>query len=122
VASEAEVEELGRIFDPQAESLFSGSKELFSSTNEAFHLGIARMSRNPYFERYCRHAFWHSNTYIFFFDKFYRNWSESSAHSKTAAYHLQIYQAIVQHDAEAAGRLMGEHIMTTYEGLLTRLT
>lgn len=122
LASDEEIEDLGKIFDPQAESLFTGSKELFSSTNEAFHLGIARMSRNPYFERYCRHAFWRSNTYIFFFDKFYRNLSESVAHSKTAAYHRRIYEAIVQHDAEAAGRLMSEHIITTYEGLLMRLT
>jgi DNA-binding GntR family transcriptional regulator len=121
-ATEEEIENLGRIFDPQAESLTSGSKELFSSTNEAFHLGIAKMSKNPYFERYCRHAFWHSNTYIFFFDTFYRNWAETSAHSKTAAYHRNIFDAIARRDAEAAGRLMGEHILVTYEGLLVRLT
>ncbi len=120
-ASAAEIAELGKIFDQQAESLTSGSKELFSSTNEAFHLGIASMSRNPYLERYCRHAFWHSNTYVFFFDSFYRNWTESSANSKTAKYHKSIFDAIAQHDADAAGRLMGEHVITTYEGLLVRL-
>ena len=121
-ASDEEIADLGKIFDPQAESVFSRSKELFSSTNEAFHLGIARMSKNPYFERYCRHAFWHSNTYIFFFDNFYRNLSESPAKSKTVVYHRQIYEAIQGRDAEAAGRLMGEHVITTYEGMLMCLT
>ncbi|MDR3669744.1 MAG: GntR family transcriptional regulator [Holophaga sp.] len=116
-----EIAELALTFEKQDLSLSSGSKELFSSSNEAFHLGIAMMSKNPYFERYCRHAFWHSNTYIFFFDRFYRNWAEVSAHSKTAAYHKRIYDAIARHDASEAGRLMGEHILTTYEGLLVRI-
>jgi DNA-binding GntR family transcriptional regulator len=121
-ASAEEIAELGSIFDPQARSLTSRSKEMFSSTNEAFHLGIAKMSKNPYLERYCRHAFWHSNTYVFFFDNFYRNLTGPPADSKTVKYHRRIFEAIAQHDAEAAGRLMGEHIATTYEGLLMRLT
>jgi DNA-binding GntR family transcriptional regulator len=121
-ASAEEIAELGAIFDPQARSLTSRSKEMFSSTNEAFHLGIARLSGNPYLERYCRHAFWHSNTYVFFFDNFYRNLNGPAGDSKTVKYHLRIYEAIAQHDADEAGRLMGEHILTTYEGLLVRLT
>jgi DNA-binding GntR family transcriptional regulator len=120
-ASAEEIAELGAIFDPQAESLTSRSKEMFSSTNEAFHLGIARMANNPYLERYCRHAFWHSNTYVFFFDNFYRNLSTPPADSKTVKYHRRIFEAIAQHDAEQAGRLMGEHVLTTYEGLLLRI-
>jgi DNA-binding GntR family transcriptional regulator len=120
-ATEAEIASLGMIFDEQAQSLSSGDKELFSNTNEAFHLGIAGMAKNPYLERYCRHAFWHSNTYIFFFDGFYRNLPKKSANSLTAQYHRMVFDAIAQRNSERAGQLMGEHIMTTYEGMLVRL-
>jgi DNA-binding GntR family transcriptional regulator len=121
-ATPGEIAELEQVFDPQDQSLASGSKELFSSTNEAFHMGIARMARNPYFERYCRHAFWRSNAYIFFFDNFYRDQRKSPAHSSTAIYHRKIFEAIAGHDPEQARRCMEQHVLVTYEGLLVRLT
>jgi len=120
-ASPEDIQELERTLGEQDQSLLVGSKEQFSSTNEAFHLGIARMSRNPYFERYCQHAFWRSNAYIFFFDRFYQNMAQSAPVSRTAVYHRRIFEAISRQDAPEAGKLMEEHVIVTYEGLLTRL-
>jgi len=54
----------------------SGSKDAkmtYFTINERFHLGIAKMSHNKYIEQYCRHSFWRSHTYIFFFDQDYAN-------------------------------------------------
>jgi DNA-binding GntR family transcriptional regulator len=121
-ASLEEVAELERILREQDHSLRVGSKEAFSSTNEAFHLGIAHLGRNPYFERYCRHAFWRSNVYIFFFDNFYSHQQPSPAVSRTAVYHQKIVEAIGNHDPEEARRLMEQHVIVTYEGLVMRLT
>jgi len=120
-ASPEEIAELGRVLEEQDHSLQVASKEQFSDTNEAFHLGIARMAQNPYFERYCRHAFWRSNAYIFFFDRFYQNMAQSAPVSRTAVYHQKIFEAIRRHDPQEAGKLMEQHVIVTYEGLLTRL-
>jgi len=120
-ASPEEIAELGRVLEQQDHSLLVGSKEQFSDTNEAFHMGIARMAQNPYFERYCRHAFWRSNAYIFFFDRFYQNMAQSAPVSRTAVYHQKIFEAICRHDSQEAGKLMEQHVIVTYEGLLQRL-
>jgi DNA-binding GntR family transcriptional regulator len=117
-ASPEDLAELGRALEIQAQSLATNSRELFSSSNEAFHMGIARMSGNPYFERYCRHAFWRSNLYVFFFDAFYTHLKHAGPGSKTSIHHRQILDAIAGRDAEEARRLMEQHVMVTYEGLL----
>jgi DNA-binding GntR family transcriptional regulator len=120
-ATPEDLAELAQALDEQEHSLVARSKEQFSNSNDAFHMGIARMARNPYFERYCRHAFWRSNAYIFFFDSFYRDQQRSTPISRTAEYHQRIFDAIARHDPEEAGRQMEQHIIVTYEGLLTRL-
>jgi DNA-binding GntR family transcriptional regulator len=117
-ASPAEIAELERALSDQDQSLQVGDKEQFSDTNEAFHLGIARMSRNPYFERYCRHAFWRSNAYIFFFDNFYMQQRPSPAVSRTAVFHRKIFDAIAGHAPEEARQAMEQHVIVTYEGML----
>jgi DNA-binding GntR family transcriptional regulator len=121
LASPVEIEELSLALSEQFQAHAAHNKEQFSDSNEAFHLGIARIARNPYFERYCRHAFWRSNAYIFFFDRFYRD-QNSSNKSQTAEYHPKILDAIARHDPQEAGRLMEQHIVFTYEALLTRIT
>ena len=117
-----EIAELERAPAEQDHSLLVGNKEQFSDTNEAFHMGIARMAQNPYFERYCRHAFWRSNAYIFFFDNFYQHQRQSPPVSRTAEYHQKIFNAITRHDSDEARRLMEQHVIVTYEGLVMRLT
>ncbi len=121
-ASPEEIAELERALEEQDHSLQVGNKEQFSDTNEAFHMGIARMAQNPYFERYCRHAFWRSNAYIFFFDRFYQNMAQSASVSRTAVDHRKVFEAICRHDPQEAGKLMEQHVIVTYEGLLMRLT
>ena len=121
-ASPEEIAELQQALVEQDHSLQVGNKEQFSDTNEAFHMGIARMAQNPYFERYCRHAFWRSNAYIFFFDNFYQHQRQSPPVSRTAEYHQKIFEAIARHDPEEARRLMEQHVVVTYEGLVMRLT
>jgi DNA-binding GntR family transcriptional regulator len=121
-AGEEDVAELEGALKIQSQSLTAGSKEGFSDSNEAFHMGIARMSRNPYFERYCRHAFWRSNTYVFFFDNFYQHLRQPTPVSRTAVYHQKIFEAIARHDSEDARKLMEQHVMVTYEGLLLSFT
>jgi DNA-binding GntR family transcriptional regulator len=116
-----DIAELERALRVQDQSLAAGDKEGFSSSNEAFHMGIARMSRNSYFERYCRHAFWRSNTYVFFFDSFYQRLQQSAPMSRTAVYHQKIFEAISRHEPDEARKYMEQHVMVTYEGLLTRL-
>jgi len=120
-ASPEAVAGLGRILEEQDHGLQVASKQQFSDSNEAFHLGIARLAENPYFERYCRHAFWRSNAYIFFFDNFYRNQRQSPPVSRTVEYHRKIFEAIARHDPEQARQLMEQHVIVTYEGLLMRL-
>jgi DNA-binding GntR family transcriptional regulator len=120
-ASPEEIADLARALDEQDHSLQVGSKEQFSDTNEAFHMGIARMAQNPYFERYCRHAFWRSNAYIFFFDNFYQNQQKPAPISRTVFYHQKIFDAICRHDPQEAGKLMEQHVIVTYEGLLMRI-
>jgi DNA-binding GntR family transcriptional regulator len=117
-ASPDDLPELEQALRIQAQSLSISSKEMFSSSNEAFHMGIARMSRNPYFERYCRHAFWRSNLYVFFFDTFYTHLRHNGPVSKTSIHHRQILEAIAGHDSGEARRLMEEHVKVTFEGLL----
>lgn len=121
-ATPEDLAKLSQALSEQEHSMAARSKVEFSSSNEAFHMGIARMARNPYFERYCRHAFWRSNTYIFFFDSFYRDLQRSTPVSHTEVYHQRIFEAISRHDPEEAGQQMEQHIQLTYETLLKRLT
>jgi DNA-binding GntR family transcriptional regulator len=96
-------------------------KELFSITNEKFHLGIAELSGNPYLERYVRQVFWRSNLYIFFFDGFYRNRGDSIPFQKTPEQHQRVLDAIRAKDGALARRLMQEHILYTYESMVSVL-
>jgi len=88
--------------------------------NEKFHLGIARMSRNTYIEQYCRHAFWRSHTYIFFFDRYYTG-LDATGQVTGPKQHTQIVQAIEDKNETRAGSLMKQHIRTTFEQLFVKL-
>ena len=102
-------------------SVEQNDKELFSITNENFHLGIARLSGNPYLERYVRQMFWRSNLYIFFFDGFYRNKGNAIPIQKTPEQHRGIVDAIKAKDGALASRLMQEHILHTYQSMVSVL-
>ena len=100
------------------ESVLKNDKECFSSTNENLHFWIAKLSGNPYLERYVRQMFWRSNLYIFFFDGFYRNKGTPIPIQKTPEQHRQIVDAIKAKDGALASRLMQEHILHTYKSMV----
>ncbi len=101
----------------QEKAFANKETEAYSTANEKFHFSIAKMSNNPYLERYCRHIFWRSNTYIFFFDKYYASKKLKSAEHGTPNEHLAIINAIEQGDAEGAEFFMKRHIRISYNNL-----
>ncbi len=90
------------------------------SLNEAFHMGIARISRSPYIEQYSRHSFWRSHTYICFFDRSYIGLSPAPQ-TVGPRQHIDIVAAIEKGDASKAGNLMRTHVRTTFKMLFERL-
>lgn len=96
------------------------AKMIYFTINDKFHLGIVRMSRNKYIEQYCRHSFWRSHTYIFFFDKDYTN-QLPQWHGEGHKQHIEIVKAIENSNEEKAGNLMRQHVRYTYEQLFQRI-
>lgn len=95
-------------------------KMAYLKINEKFHLGIARMSRNKYLEQYCRHSFWRSHTYIFFFDSDYTGLT-SGEQKVGPSQHIEITKAIENRNEEKASNLMRQHVRTTFEKLFVRI-
>jgi len=96
------------------------AKMLYVNINESFHLGIARMSHNKYLEKYCRHSFWRSHIYIFFFDKYYTE-LDSNGQKTGPMQHMEIVKAIENKNEEKAGNLMKQHVRTTFEQLFVKI-
>jgi DNA-binding GntR family transcriptional regulator len=92
-------------------------RDVFSRINENLHLGIARISRNAYLEKWIRNIFWRSNIYVFYFDNFYRS-TKPDVPQKTPAQHASIVKAIADHNPEEATRCMLAHINQTFDALL----
>ena len=116
-ATQAEIDEFIAIQEEQNRAFLEGNKEDYSTLNEKFHLGIARLSNNKYLERYCQHIFWRSNTYIFFFDQYYRHKPQSDEYHLTPDQHEKIINAIKKGDPELAKQEMINHIRHTYQVL-----
>jgi len=94
------------------------SKIDYVTINGTFHMEIARISQNRYLEQYCRHSFWRSNTYIFFFDNYYTG----AIIQKTGpAQHIQIVKAIETRNEKKAQKLMKQHVKTTFTQLFPKL-
>jgi len=96
------------------------AKLAYVTLNESFHLGIARISRNKYLEQYCRHAFWRSHTYIFFFDVYYSGLKKDDGQITGPRQHMGIAAAIENRNEEKAGNLMKQHVRTTCEQLFIK--
>ena len=65
--------------------------------------------------------FWRSNLYIFFFDGFYRNKGNSIPIQRTPEQHRAIVDAIKAKAGALANRLMQEHILHTYQSMVSVL-
>jgi len=120
-AADGDVAFLHGLVEKETDLAQCPSKLAYVHVNEAFHLGIAKISRNKYLEQYCRHAFWRSHAYIFFFDEYYTGKMVSGNQETGPRQHLQIVQAIENRNEEKAGNLMKQHVRTTFEQLLIKL-
>jgi DNA-binding GntR family transcriptional regulator len=78
-------------------------------------------STNSYLERYVRQIFWRSNLYIFFFDGFYHRQGNSRPIQKTPEQHRRIVEAIEAKEPALANRLMREHVLHTYNSMVSAL-
>jgi DNA-binding GntR family transcriptional regulator len=96
------------------------AKLTYVTINENFHLSIARVSQNKYLEQYCRHSFWRSHAYIFFFDKYYSG-LDLSGQKTGPKQHIEITKAIENRNEEKAGNLMRQHVRSTFEQLFIKI-
>lgn len=92
-------------------------REAYTALNEQFHLGLAKAGKNVYLERYCRHIFWRSNLYIFFYGRFYTSREDAPQPHATSPQHSTVIEAIMQRNPEKAGEAMTAHIRDTYRRL-----
>lgn len=122
-ATERDIQYLYELIEKERDIKNPGTREAklaYLTINESFHLGIAKISCNKYLEQYCRHSFWRSHTYIFFFDRYY---SEFDADGQVTGpcQHTEIVKAIENRNEEKAGNLMRQHVRTTFEKLFVRI-
>lgn len=113
-ATREDVEELRAVVERESETGESGRKYDYSTLNEAFHTTIARISRNPYLQRYCEHIFWRSNIYVFLFGGYYTQ-PNFVKHMLSPPQHIRIVDAIENRDAEKARELMAQHVRFTFD-------
>ena len=114
-ATSDEIAHLREILKKEKEAFLTKDKKEEAKLNEAFHMGLARLSGNQYLQKCCRNLFWRSNLYIFYFDSFYR---DKEMPQLTPAQHTEILDAIESGDPERASRAMRKHIHRTYEALI----
>jgi DNA-binding GntR family transcriptional regulator len=120
-ATDEDVDFLYSLIEKEKALAKTPSKLDYLRINEAFHLGIARISRNKYLEQCCRQSFWRSHAYIFFFDEYYTGNLASGNQETGPLQHIQIVKAIENRNEEKAGNLMKQHVRTTFEQLLVKL-
>lgn len=87
--------------------------------NEKLHFGVARMSRNEYFQRTLKQFFWRCQLYLFFFDSFYIKPEgggnrELESNVKSAGEHEELLEAIFRKDADEAESVMRRHVESTH--------
>jgi len=122
-ATDKDIEYLYDLIEKEKNVKNPGTREgkmTYLTINENFHIGIARFSRNKYLEQYCRHSFWRSHTYIFFFDSDYMGLT-SGGQRIGPRQHIEITKAIENRNEEKAGNLMRQHVRTTFEKLFVRI-
>ena len=119
-ATDEDISELRALLGKEKQIVDSQNKEAYTSINEKLHLGIARMCKNRYLEQYCRHIFWRSNIYIFFFDNYYTQ-KDYGVQKFAPREHAKIVDAIENRNAEKSGNLMKQHVRFTFERLFLKL-
>ncbi len=123
VCSSKDIAYLRGLNEREIEAFHNKHKEVYASSNEAFHFYLAKIANNNYISRYIEQTFWRSRLYIFFFAGFYTLEEKlvqySDEHHKTSySEHREIIDALENRDAEKSGKLMEDHIKKTYFHLL----
>lgn len=120
-ATGIEVERLSKLLDQEKECYRKGDVAEYTKINELLHLGIGALSKNQYLERYLAQAFWRSELYIFFFDRFYykgdiphRKNMRDPLESRSCREHDALLNAIAAGEPEQASNAMAEHVKSTY--------
>lgn len=127
LATGADVEHLRNLVARERELYAQGDKDLYTEVNEKLHLGIARLARNDYLERFISQTFWRAELYIFFFDRFYLRPGGVEApnrdpdKSQSCRQHAALVEAIAARDSVLAESLMKEHITCTYQTITRRV-
>ena len=120
-ATDEELLELESVISKDEHAVIAFSKDTYSNNNEALHLGIAKLSRNPYLERWCRYIYWRSSLYIFYFDRFYIAGMQSEVPPQfTPVQHAALLDAMKKRTSDLAGKLMEDHVWETYLQLFRR--
>lgn len=116
-SSAADAKVLRDILAEDREAFRLKDKDKWAAINEAFHMEIAKQSRNSYIMKWARYIFWQSNVYIFYLDGFYRPGKSEIVH-QTPEQHEEILRAIEAHDEESAAEVMRVHLDSTHTKLL----
>lgn len=126
-ATNVEVEQLFNLLKTEKEHYAEGNATEYAKLNERLHLGIGKLSRNVYIERYLSQCFWRSELYIFFFDRFYdmsdlptRKRLRDPSESNSCREHDILIDAIASGNPDNAAKAMSEHIKSTYVSLTRR--
>lgn len=116
-ASDEEIRELELIIENEADIRKSEDVVAYSLINENFHSCIARISGNRYLQKFSKQMFWRSNIYVFFFQYKFKLGKKGELQNDSPLQHKKILQAIKDRNSEAAGKLMSEHVLCTYNSI-----
>ena len=116
-ASDEEIDELRVIIQKEMETGESGDIMAYSSINENFHAFIAQISKSRYLQRYSQHIFWRSNIYIFFYFYQFKVTKINNEYKISPSQHIEIMEAIKERDPDVAGKLMKQHVRSTFEAI-----
>lgn len=121
--SDEDIQSLENILQREKQCYTEGNIQIYTEINNEFHFSISIFARNRYVERFFKQAFWRSELYIFFFDRFY--WSNEDTEkllrdpskSTSCQQHREIVNAILAGDRHKAEQAMSDHISSTYSNI-----
>lgn len=120
-AKAASLDHLEALLNQQEKLYSQRDVQGFHESNREFHTSIVAMGGNSYINRFFQQAFWRTELYIIFFDRFYRLPEEANeqplrdpAQSASCRDHRRIFTAILAREADQARHFMAEHVRTTF--------
>ncbi len=120
-AKAASLDHLERLLEKQEDLYSKRDVQGFHESNREFHTAIVNLGENSYMTRFFQQAFWRTELYIIFFDRFYRLPEEAEgqplrdpSQSASCRDHRRIFTALLARESEMAKHYMAEHVRTTY--------